>query len=472
MAKASGGKLSEFTASGNPCVFETDVARPLKRLALSLLPRQSGSGDPSPENIRPLLPWGEVGTWTGGKNLFQTTAQSKTAQGVTFTVNNDGTVSVGGSATGYVDLILGEVPVPNTGKIRISGVGTARNIAWSTMRLIDENGDTVVDFYGTAYTYDFTINLDDYPTAKKIRLGIKRSNNGEVSGTVMPMVEIGDTTTAFVPFAPITPHPVNLGKNLFDINVFDRNGVVATKENGKAVIHGTAVGSAYNPTFNGGTLQAGTYTVSVSGLQTGMDCVIVKNGAWFKQITSSTTFTLTEEATISGYIVTHDGTEVNTTVAIQLEQGEQATDFQPYLPPVYGCELDLTTGEVWGTHGYLKLNTADMNNSENYPGWRQSGVAQFVGTGVNKLYYGQTMNIGKTFGANTNTNDILLLPVDTYEKTQTDWQALAVDVEIAVPLPSPVLLATLTPQQISSIVGVNTVWSDADDIELTYLKKG
>ena len=43
---------------------------------------------------------------------------------------------------------------------------------------------------------------------------------------------------------------------------------------------------------------------------------------------------------------------------------------------------------------------------------------------------------------------------------------------IAYKLATPVLLATLTPQQVNALVGVNTVWSDADGIELTFLKKG
>ena len=56
MWKASGGALPlvEATASGNPATFTTDVSRPLKACLVSFTPVQTGSGDPSPENVRPI----------------------------------------------------------------------------------------------------------------------------------------------------------------------------------------------------------------------------------------------------------------------------------------------------------------------------------------------------------------------------------------------------------------------------------
>lgn len=62
MWKASGGAgpvtpLVEATASGNPATFTTDVSRPLKACTVTFAPVQSGTGDPSPENIRPISGW-------------------------------------------------------------------------------------------------------------------------------------------------------------------------------------------------------------------------------------------------------------------------------------------------------------------------------------------------------------------------------------------------------------------------------
>lgn len=51
------GKAVEATATGNPLTFLTDLAKPLKSLLIPFTPVQSGSGDPSPQNVRPIVPW-------------------------------------------------------------------------------------------------------------------------------------------------------------------------------------------------------------------------------------------------------------------------------------------------------------------------------------------------------------------------------------------------------------------------------
>ena len=76
MWKASGGAgpvapLVEATASGNPATFTTDVIRPLVACTISFTPVQDGSGDPSPENVRPISGWDGVSVFvsatdTGG----------------------------------------------------------------------------------------------------------------------------------------------------------------------------------------------------------------------------------------------------------------------------------------------------------------------------------------------------------------------------------------------------------------------
>lgn len=66
----AGGKLVEDTVTGNPVSFITDVSKPLKSLLIPFTPQQEGSGDPSPQNIRSILPWDGLTVFGGGKNLF------------------------------------------------------------------------------------------------------------------------------------------------------------------------------------------------------------------------------------------------------------------------------------------------------------------------------------------------------------------------------------------------------------------
>lgn len=66
----AGGKTVEATALGNPLTFITDVSKPLKSLLIPFTPVQSGTGDPSPQNIRSILPWNGLTVQQAGKNLL------------------------------------------------------------------------------------------------------------------------------------------------------------------------------------------------------------------------------------------------------------------------------------------------------------------------------------------------------------------------------------------------------------------
>ena len=96
LLKASTGKSVEDTATGNPVTFLTDLAKPLKQLKINFLPVQSGTGDPSPTNVRPITGWTGVTVNHGADQTDYDTYP------VTWT--SEGTVY-----GGYVDLVTGEV---------------------------------------------------------------------------------------------------------------------------------------------------------------------------------------------------------------------------------------------------------------------------------------------------------------------------------------------------------------------------
>ena len=139
---------------------------------------------------------------------------------------------------------------------------------------------------------------------------------------------------------------------------------------------------------------------------------------------------------------------------------------------VYGGTLDVTRGELRVTHELWTKNTSAMNNTENYPGWINCGIKELVGNGFDRLIENQIMNIGTDYGVNTQEHyDILYLPRDTYGKTQTEWKALAQDIEIAVELATPYTIQ-LTPQQIRLLEGTNNLSCNTGDLNIEYLGKG
>lgn len=70
MNAASGGNLKEYTATGNPVAFTTNVSKPLAQMLIPFTPVQEGSGDPSPENVRPITGWTGVTEYRTGRNLL------------------------------------------------------------------------------------------------------------------------------------------------------------------------------------------------------------------------------------------------------------------------------------------------------------------------------------------------------------------------------------------------------------------
>jgi len=144
---------------------------------------------------------------------------------------------------------------------------------------------------------------------------------------------------------------------------------------------------------------------------------------------------------------------------------------------VYGGYVDMVTGEVWATyqewHGKWsemgnttdlttvtrrsKLLDAKFANITTATG-KQCNIADFI------YDYSRDSVHYYTSASGEKTYFILFLPIGTDENTE---------VQICGELASPVLITTLTPQQINAIKGNNTIWSDGNgDCEVTFLKKG
>ena len=79
-----------FTETGNPVTCHPVEDYPLSAV-VTLKPKQAGTGDPSPDNVRPISGWDEVTVNVRGKNLFNI---SKTENTEYITNNGDGSLTV------------------------------------------------------------------------------------------------------------------------------------------------------------------------------------------------------------------------------------------------------------------------------------------------------------------------------------------------------------------------------------------
>ena len=144
-----------------------------------------------------------------------------------------------------------------------------------------------------------------------------------------------------------------------------------------------------------------------------------------------------------------------------------------FCDTAYGGYVDLISGELVEESKLWTKNTSEMNsNNSSFSGWWNCGFKSIIGE-VNRAFNLKTnssymLNVGTYFSANTTGNyDNLYLPNSTYNLTQDEWKEKAIDVKIVAPLTTPII-HQLTPTQLSSFIGQNNFWSNADYVEIEY----
>ena len=182
----SASSAIEDVATGNPVVFQTDLSKALKRLAISFLPVQSGSGDPSPQNIRPIVAWDGVKVWNGGKNLISAEIEQGAYD-----------VSTGSKTNSTTRVRTDEKIALVKGKYTISAVGVGQ------CRMLYYNGNYYVSSSGYVnlpYTFTLDANMN-------INVMFRKSTNNEEitpSDVYNVQIEVGETASAYEPYKPIT----------------------------------------------------------------------------------------------------------------------------------------------------------------------------------------------------------------------------------------------------------------------------
>ena len=101
--------LIDETVTGKIASFSDGCAgMPMKSIVAEITPVQSGSGDPSPTNIRPISGRTGLTVTRAGKNLAKFANEilnaDRTQNGITFHALNESTVRISGTATGNVYL--------------------------------------------------------------------------------------------------------------------------------------------------------------------------------------------------------------------------------------------------------------------------------------------------------------------------------------------------------------------------------
>ena len=466
MARAA-GKAVEDTASGNPLSFVTDLAKPLSRLVASFLPVQSGTGDPSPDNVRSITGWSGVNVYHG-QNLYD------------YSDNENGFLdSTGKKQSSNNWEITDFIPVSGSDIVYdgITTAGTAPHSAW----------------YNESKTLISTFKQQTGKNTLSIPSGAKY-----VRFSLLLQGEIDDIHN-FKLFCPTT-YPVvfpALGKNLLPLPKAEEKSGVTLSHNADGSFHisGTATSLVYFDFFNGNFDSekfAGYKLVTVGYTQTtGITFRVSKADRVALQSSESGSLTIENNGgglyfalrIANGTSLPQDGLDVYP----MLISENASTTFEPFTNTIFGGYVDLVTGVLTVTHGILDLGDTSWiyNTSGEQPFMTSNKIANVVKRpSASSVLANIICSALKTVSAysvymGTSTNGIGIhsngdirvvfedMPTDTsdFKTAVNGWKLVY---ELATPQ-----IYQLTPTQITALIGNNTVWSDANgDCEVTFLKKG
>lgn len=503
---AAGESLTEYTETGNSVEFETNVAKALSGLTAAFSPIQSGSGDPSPSNVRSISGWTGVTIGHSGRNLL----------------NLDRTVGDGGDFSNATKRIL------DCSKYYLGLSGTNYYQANKVSSYSIANGTIKVTVTDASYGMAFPIPVvagekyyihckiaDDY-TDTRLRYNFYKKDGTYLSnGTITPSnrecnkeITIPDETAMMcVIFTSpantertyseicvnlsdsnfngqyeepkaFTSIPITfpaMGKNLFDSSTVI-SGTLDT--NGKYASNASRTVSGYIP------LKAGTYAISRKNTAsinywkafsyTSTEGVAGKPIFNIDAASLSYTFTLADDCYIRvafDYIVSSED-------EIQLESGSTDTTYEPYTNTVYGGYVDLVAGELVVEWVSNKLSGLAWNPYSTGV-WYNSTIGI---RDVTKLPFCDKMTISTSGNWPQQPNGTLVFLTNkdrqVYVKKEAESKNAFLEWLEELDPTTVICLATpitypLTPQQITTLIGDNVLWSDAnEDMEVKYYKKG
>lgn len=378
------------TAGGCP-LSVADAAEGADLSSLVLKGRTVVSGTPSPDapvTITGVKPQTVAVT---GKNLIPPKAASETINGVTCTVNADGSLTLNGTATGNCFFHCLDMEIVSGIYTLSSGVKLPAGITL-ILRKKDINKQIMYVYAGSSSKTKPT----GYSGKAFVYVAVS-SGTTVTKLTLYPQLEVGREATAYEPYQgeTITSDEVELygdahtvGKNLIPTmdEPLSANGITCmVNVDGSITLDGTATANTYI-NFPHMMIEAGTYTLSSgSAIPTGIGLSLreandqstnllrISNGQ------SAATGTIAYNGDAYVYISINSGTTAsNLTIYPQLEAGSKATAYEPYQGMTTALEdgdsLDLATGELIRRWKRLEL---DGTEAWTFAGTNDHGISNF-----------------------------------------------------------------------------------------------
>ena len=188
-----GGEPTYETVTGAIATFTTLRAALLQSLIVNIDPVQSGSGDPSPDNVRPISGHTGVNVWRTGKNLFHGTL----INGITG--SNGGYSDNAARVTNFLPNISGNsVMFINPGTYTLSVQG----LDFCTVLTKDGDGNIIENFATAWHGLPFTFTLTK---AGYLLFSGRTFAQGNIDpADYSPQIELSTTASSYEPFTGTT----------------------------------------------------------------------------------------------------------------------------------------------------------------------------------------------------------------------------------------------------------------------------
>lgn len=204
------------TVSGAIVALPNAEEAPLVNCLVDINAVQSGSGTPSPTNVRPISGFDTATIYVRGKNILNPTFTTKTENGVTFE-NVDKTVKITGTASAYsfcnLNYTNGVLAIPKGRPLKLAG-GFSNSIYLTACYFKEGTSTTITAATSKSGEFvPFTIPED--ASTSWIRVNVAAGATADMA--ILPMVcADGTTDAAFKPYdARSFTKSVSLGQTVY-----------------------------------------------------------------------------------------------------------------------------------------------------------------------------------------------------------------------------------------------------------------
>jgi len=181
--------------TGSIVTFNSQYAGlPLKSCKVNIPVTQEGTGDPSLTNVRNFVGVDSLDFSATGKNLLRPNRSSATVDGVTYTVNEDFSITTSGEYQGQSSIFIASYLVTlRAGTYILTGCPSGGSYSDYVLRIENSQAQRIALDTGNGNVFTLT---KDQPVICRIYV---YSQNG-VGKTFYPMVRMVDSDPAYEPF--------------------------------------------------------------------------------------------------------------------------------------------------------------------------------------------------------------------------------------------------------------------------------